>query len=144
MRLRAFEAQGTPTLDDTPSLEERISRLKELIGIDEHTTINLLEDIPVRSTQQKASLNSRVGQHSGNLMAGIFCQERCLLFHRGIVAANDWHVLLLEEKAVTGGAGGHAATLQLLLAFQSGPRMPSSKPGEFSTSLVSINCPPVW
>jgi hypothetical protein len=41
--LGAFEMQGTPTPDDLPSLEKRISRLKDLIGIDEHTTIILLE-----------------------------------------------------------------------------------------------------
>jgi hypothetical protein len=43
--LDAFEVQRTPTLDDTPSLEERISRLKDLTGIDEHTMIILLEFI---------------------------------------------------------------------------------------------------
>jgi hypothetical protein len=40
--LGAFEMQGTQTLDDTPSRERQISRLKELIGVDEHTTIILL------------------------------------------------------------------------------------------------------
>jgi len=54
--LGAFEMQGTP-LDDTPSLEDQINRLKNLIGIDEHTTIILLENIPTRDTLRKARLN---------------------------------------------------------------------------------------
>src|SRR5260370_3048294 len=46
--LGAFEVQGTPTLDDRPSLEEQINRLKDLIGIDEQTTIILLEETPAK------------------------------------------------------------------------------------------------
>ena len=38
--------------------------------------------------------------------------------HRGIAAADHGHVLVLEEEAVAGGAGGHAAALELLLRFQ--------------------------
>src|SRR5260370_4485678 len=44
--LGAFEVQGTPTLDDLPSLEEQITPLNDLTGIDEHTTITLLEETP--------------------------------------------------------------------------------------------------
>ena len=58
--LGAFERQGTPTLDDMLALEERISRLKDLIGIDENTTIILLEQSSTNimaRTIRKAQLN---------------------------------------------------------------------------------------
>lgn len=55
--LGAFEVPGTPTLDEGPSLDERISRLKELTGIDEQTTIILLEDTLVDNKPRKARLN---------------------------------------------------------------------------------------
>ena len=44
-------------LDDMPSLEEQISRLKDLLGIGEHTTIILLEETPAHHTLRKARLN---------------------------------------------------------------------------------------
>ncbi len=58
--LGVFEVQGMPSLDNMPSLEEQINRLKELTGIDEHTTIILLEDTPTNDTQRvlsKSQLN---------------------------------------------------------------------------------------
>jgi hypothetical protein len=55
--LGAFEVPGTPTLDDRPSLEEQINRLKDLIGIDEQTMFILLEETPMISTPHKAGLN---------------------------------------------------------------------------------------
>jgi len=55
--LGTFEVPGTPTLDDRPSLEEQISRLKDLIGIDEHTTILLLEGAPGSRRPPTARLN---------------------------------------------------------------------------------------
>ncbi len=54
--LGAFEMQGKP-LDDMPSLENQIIQLKDLIGIDEHTTIILLEETPTHRTRRKARLN---------------------------------------------------------------------------------------
>jgi len=58
--LGAFEMQDKPSLDDRLLLEERIARLKNLTGIDEHTFIILLEDTPAHSrprTLRKARLN---------------------------------------------------------------------------------------
>ncbi len=56
--LGAFDVQGTPSLDDISSLEERIDCLKELIGIDEQTTIILLEGASEqKSRPRKARLN---------------------------------------------------------------------------------------
>jgi hypothetical protein len=55
--LGAFEVQGTPTLDDRTSLEEQITQLKELTGINEDTTIILLEELPTHDTLRKAQLN---------------------------------------------------------------------------------------
>jgi len=55
--LGAFERQGMFAPDDIPSLEERITRLKNLTGIDEHTTIILLEDTLVDNRPRKARLN---------------------------------------------------------------------------------------
>jgi hypothetical protein len=54
--LGAFEMQGNP-LDDMPLLEDQITRLKDLLSIDEHTTILLLEETPADSTMRKAQLN---------------------------------------------------------------------------------------
>ena len=54
--LGTFEVQGTPTLDDMPSLDERIKRLKDLIGIDEHTTIILLEETPATPPPERSVL----------------------------------------------------------------------------------------
>jgi hypothetical protein len=51
--LGAFERQCTPTLDDKPSLEEQITRLKDFLGIDEQTTIILLEETPSNSRPRK-------------------------------------------------------------------------------------------
>ena len=31
-----------------------------------------------------------------------------------------------------------------MLAMSSGPMIPSGKPGKFSTSVVSMSCPPGW
>jgi hypothetical protein len=55
--LGAFEVQRTPSLDERPSLEEQITRLKDLLGIDEQTTIILLEETPTNSTMRKMRLN---------------------------------------------------------------------------------------
>lgn len=55
--LGTFEVQGTPTLDDRFSLDEQFNRLKDLIGIDEHTTFILFEETPANSTPRKARLN---------------------------------------------------------------------------------------
>jgi len=59
-RLERKEVQGTPPLDERPSLEERIDRLKERIGIDEQTTIILLEGASEQrrpGTPRKSRLN---------------------------------------------------------------------------------------
>jgi hypothetical protein len=55
--LSVFERQGTPTLDDRPSLEEQITRLKDFLGIDEQTMFIVLEETPANSTPRKATLN---------------------------------------------------------------------------------------
>jgi hypothetical protein len=54
--LGACERQSKP-LDDMPSLEEQITRLKDLLGIDEYTTIILLEASPAYRTRRNARLN---------------------------------------------------------------------------------------
>ena len=53
-------SKGRQPWMDRPSLEERITRLKELIGIDEQTTIILLEDASAQrrpATLRKSRLN---------------------------------------------------------------------------------------
>src|SRR5579885_3118954 len=53
-------------------------------------------------------------------MAGIARQER-RLFQRRIAAADDYYILVAEEKSITGRAGADAASLQASLAWQAQP-----------------------
>jgi len=58
--LGRLQALGACEMQGKLSLEERMTRLKDLTGIDEHTTIFLLEDTPSNSTPRtlrKARLN---------------------------------------------------------------------------------------
>src|SRR5258708_38634987 len=53
-------------------------------------------------------------------MVGLARQE-CGLFHSIISSPDNGHILMLEEEAITGGTGAHAAPLQTLLARQPQP-----------------------
>src|SRR5437588_1323178 len=51
-------------------------------------------------------------------MIGVTRQKGCL-FHCSITSTDDSYILLLKEKAVTGGAGAYTTPLQALFARQS-------------------------
>ena len=111
------------------------------LGIEDEANLRVLECAilhDLTGAQRIAAMNHR---H----MACVACQERGL-FHRGITAAHYCDILILEEKAITGRTGAHAASLQSLLARQPQPlRAGSCRDNHCACQVLSsIRCNPKW